>query len=114
MQKDFINRDNLTKEQIEFRKAICDKETKMNNDLISRSDIKDHIGELLLVYSGADLANAILNAIDNAPTVEPTFGLFREMLCAECGKRPQVKVLIDGEQIYPLNCGADMRGEDHD
>ena len=43
----------------------------MNNDLISRSDIKDHIGELLLVYSGAELANAILNAIDNAEPVEP-------------------------------------------
>lgn len=42
----------------------------MNNDLISRSDIKDHIGELLLVYSGEELANAILNAIDNAPAVE--------------------------------------------
>ena len=32
-------------------------------------DLKDHIGELLLVYSGEELANAILNAIDNAPTV---------------------------------------------
>ena len=42
----------------------------MNNDLISRSDIKDHIGELLLVYDGEELANAILNAIDNAPAVE--------------------------------------------
>lgn len=39
--------------------------------------------------------------IEDAPTVEPTFGMFREMLCAECGKRPQVKVLIAGEQIYP-------------
>ena len=42
----------------------------MNNDSISRRDIKDHIGELLLVYSGEELANAILNAIDNAPTVD--------------------------------------------
>lgn len=41
----------------------------MNNDLISREDIKDHIGELLLVYSSEELANAILNAIDNAPMV---------------------------------------------
>ena len=39
-------------------------------DTISRRDIKDHIGELLLVYSGEELANAILNAIDNALTVE--------------------------------------------
>ena len=32
--------------------------------------LKDHISELLLVYSGKELANAILNAIDNALTVE--------------------------------------------
>lgn len=43
----------------------------MNNDLISREDIKDHISELMLVYSGEELANAILNAIDNAEAVEP-------------------------------------------
>lgn len=43
----------------------------MNNDLISRSDIKTHISELMLVYSDTELDNAILNAIDNAPTVEP-------------------------------------------
>lgn len=42
----------------------------MNNDLISRSYIKTHISELMLVYSGTELNNAILNAIDNAPTVE--------------------------------------------
>ena len=42
----------------------------MNNDLISREDIKDHISELMLVYKGTDLDNAILNAINNAPTVE--------------------------------------------
>lgn len=30
----------------------------------------------------------VIDAIDNAPTVEPTFGLFKEMLCEECGKRP--------------------------
>ena len=42
------------------------------DDLISRRNIKDHIGELLLVYSGEELANAILNAIDNAPTIEIT------------------------------------------
>lgn len=43
----------------------------MNKDLISRIDIKDHISELLLVYSGEELANAILNAINTAETVEP-------------------------------------------
>lgn len=70
---------------------------------------------------------AILNAIDNAPTVEPTFGLFKEMLCAECGKRPKGKWICEdalhclyycsecrnnGEHIQPFCawCGADMRG----
>lgn len=33
-------------------------------------DLKVHISELMLVYSGTELDNAILNAIDNAPTVE--------------------------------------------
>ena len=42
----------------------------MNNDLISRSDIKTYISELMLVYSGTELDNAILNAVDTAPTVE--------------------------------------------
>jgi hypothetical protein len=42
----------------------------VSGDLISRKDIKDHISELLLVYSGEELADAILNAIDNAPSVE--------------------------------------------
>lgn len=41
----------------------------MNDDLISRRDIKDHISELMLVYKGTELVNAIFNAIDNAPTV---------------------------------------------
>lgn len=43
--------------------------------------------------------------IDNAPTVEPTFGVFREMLCSECEKncteckekRPQGKWIFDSE-----------------
>ncbi len=50
-----------------------------SEDLISRSDIKTHIGELLLVYSGAELANAILNAIDNAPTVSPEKALMDKL-----------------------------------
>lgn len=32
--------------------------------------LKVHISELILVYSGTELDNAILNAIDNAPTVD--------------------------------------------
>ena len=33
-------------------------------------DLKVHISELLLVYSGSELDTAIINAIDNTPTVE--------------------------------------------
>lgn len=89
----------------------------MNNDLISREDIKDHIGELLLVYSGEELANAILNAIDNAPTVEKRpqgkwkvypmpsasgFGLTIGIECPFCGYE------VDEKYDFCV-CGADMR-----
>lgn len=48
-------------------------EEQKQGDLISRRDIKDHIGELILVYSGEELTNAIINAIDNSPAVEYPF-----------------------------------------
>lgn len=66
--------------------------------------------------------------IDNAPTVEPTFGLFKELLCTDCEKRPQGEY-INGTQGYYCSlcyeidyayydhkfcpyCGADMRGKE--
>ncbi len=36
-------------------------------------DLKDHISELILIYSGTELDNAIINAIDNAPTVSDRY-----------------------------------------
>ena len=36
-----------------------------------------------------ECGNKVLDLIDNAPTVEPTFGLFKDMLCSECEKRPK-------------------------
>ena len=39
-------------------------------------------------YGDAIPVDWIMSAIDNAPSVEPTFGLFKEMLCIECDKRP--------------------------
>lgn len=79
----------------------------------------------------------IMSIINDAPTVEPTFGLFKDMLCAECDKRPhgewketryetaigityrQTQCSNCGwEHELPMwlnfcpNCGADMRGED--
>ena len=44
-------------------------------------DLKVHISELMLVYSGTELDNAILNAIDNAPTVEPCY---QTTSCLDC------------------------------
>lgn len=74
---------------------------------------------------GGVVNKPIYEIIDNAPTVEPTFGLFKEMLCAECGKRPKGKWICEdalhclyycsecrnnGEHIQPFCawCGAEM------
>ena len=95
-------------------------------DLISRRDIKDHIGELLLVYSGEELANAILNAIDNALTVPNEYMRGYEAAEREY-KRPQGKWIVksngttnyyacnkcenagDIQDKFCRECGADMR-----
>ena len=80
-------------------------------------NLKVHISELLLVYSGEELANAILNAIDNAPTVERQY--FPP--CEDCHKkmddirraydkamaRPQGKWVItleDTKGIHHIKC----------
>lgn len=66
-------------------------------------DLKVHISELLLVYSGEELANAILNAIDNAQTVKT--------YCYFCGQteygieRPQGKWIVSGLDYKCSNCG---------
>lgn len=103
-------------------------------------DLKVHISELMLVYSGEELDNAILNAIDNAPTVPlPDFKEGYKQAIRD-GKtnfsRPQGEWIITREEqgafgiIYKMkkcnrcdwesslliprnfcpNCGADMRG----
>lgn len=88
----------------------------MNDDLISREDLKKHITEIFeteekinkkwamgLKYSlkiidkapsvgsrieygsdGQPYRLFMSSGIDNAPTVEPTFGMFRAMLCDTC------------------------------
>lgn len=101
-------------------------------DLISRRDIKDHIGELLLVYSGEELANAILNAIDNAEAVEYTFEeAFQKTVCENklyCpNKRPKTEwvwhkggyykcancgEIENAKKNYCSNCGAPMINDD--
>lgn len=89
------------------------------NDLISRSDIKEHISELLLVYNGEELANAILNAIDNAEAVAPEKPQgewirkvdkagFISHICSECGAEIEVEDPKDDK--FCFNCGAEMKG----
>lgn len=79
-----------------------------------------------------------LEAIDNAPTVEPTFGVFKAICCEDCNKRPQgewifekannehtdgyicsmcgqsfhTKVPYFSEYNFCPKCGADMRVKD--
>lgn len=64
------------------------------SDLISREALRKAFHERIHYFnkSSWDEANSI---IDNAPTVEPTFGLFKEMHCAECGKKPQGEWIKD-------------------
>ena len=91
-------------------------EEKPQGDLISRSDIKDHISELLIFYigeftkcpkclydeaSGADLANAILNAIDNAPTVEPEKVYLAKVQFDE----EKLKEIVQTQVIDKINSG---------
>ena len=107
----------------------------MNNDLISSEALKKAI---LNQYDTTDPCTNywwqnIEKIIDNAPTVEPTFGLFKDMLCSECDKRPKGewiehhikgkdffgngficecgRIVMQKENFCP-NCGSDMRGED--
>lgn len=37
--------------------------------LVDADDLKEHIIQLILVYRGVRLDNAIIEAIDNAPTI---------------------------------------------
>lgn len=46
--------------------------------LIDADDLRVHISELMLVYGDTELDCEILNAIDNAPTVE------RPIRCKDC------------------------------
>lgn len=62
----------------------------MDNDLISREALKKEILKHREDYIDDNFFwTKLFNIIDNAPTVEPTFGLFKEMLCSECEKTPQ-------------------------
>ena len=83
-------------------------------------DLKVHISELMLVYSGTELDNAILKAIDNAPTViwcnETSDGL----PLMDLRPRPQGEWIRyrdnphQPEHIKCSNCGQYWSVADHD
>lgn len=100
----------------------------MNNDLISRSDLREDLRRFFPteVLEGIDtktLFAQIMHDIDNAPTVElcyqrpqgewikwnfKTFGAMGdwEYKCSNCEK------VYGGEHNFCPNCGADMRGDE--
>jgi len=92
-------------------------------------DLKVHISELMLVYSGEELDNTILNAIDNAPTVElligrmvngviipikrpqgewivKSSGTTHYFMCSKCGSAGDI------QDKYCRECGLKMKGGD--
>ena len=55
--------------------------------LLEAIDNQDNwLGQMELAH----MANInIYSLVNSMQTIEPTFGLFKEMLCSECDKRPQ-------------------------
>lgn len=122
---------NALKIEIKKQIAYCEDKSKHQSDM----------GEVLRYSNTSYGLRLAHNYIDNTPTVEPTFGLFKEMLCAECDKRPKGEwigdtdfdgtckcskcrmtfdtdrlkmVMCDGKYELPPccpNCGAEMRKE---
>jgi len=92
----------------------------MNNDLISRSALKEEIQKIELSLTNK---STILHQIDNAPAVEerPKGAWyrtgqsfihpykFRNFGCSVC--RYELDEHIKEEPNFCPNCGADMRGE---
>ena len=98
--------------------------------LINANELKEHISELLLVYDGKE----ILDAIDNAPTVdllvargtngvvipitrpqgEWYYSCDKGWECNQCRKTVKNMPIDDNKKAtydFCPNCGADMRGE---
>ena len=99
--------------------------------LIDADNLRIHISELMLVYSDTELDCEILNAIDNAPTVELVMSRmsngvliplrlpgewikkvddagFVSYICSLCGAEIEVEDCSDDK--FCFNCGAYMKG----
>ena len=98
--------------------------------------LKVHISELMLVYSGTELDNAILNAIENAPIITPDKiqAIMSDYLICRCEpertqgewikwdfktfgamgdweyKCSNCGKVYGGEYNFCPNCGAKMKG----
>lgn len=122
--------------EFQSRENMIEKTKAMNNDLISRSALKEEI--VNSDYLSSDEKSLFLSLIDNAPTVEAfteedMAGAYNEGYA--CGSRESEKpkgewvfrsgVTCGGyfkcnkcgeveraEKNFCPNCGADMRGED--
>ena len=88
MNNDLISR-NALKKDFKERLAKCDEwieKAKDKETRIRASTVKAFIAEVIMT-------------IDNAPTVTPTFGLFRDMLYSDCEKRPQGEWISINERL---------------
>jgi len=81
----------------------------MNNDLISRNDLKEKLNEIFDTVEVV-LFDDVISIIDNAPTVEPKQGEWDKIgeigLAYKCNKCGEVSVI---PTRFCPNCGADMR-----
>lgn len=97
----------------------------MNNDLISREDLKEVLKECAYSYDGVNtwiMKDEVLGIINNVPTVKvpedtvncvlTMFGecSYNETGCSDCEIKDKIrKALHEIPDNYCPNCGADMR-----
>lgn len=89
----------------------------MNNDLISRSALKE---DLRQYFTKGEALYQILTIIDNAPTVAYPFEKFRTLFCGTCQaymriepERPQGEwIIVDDTEKFIAKCSVCGRIED--
>jgi len=92
--------------------------TENKGDLISREALKKALHNFFegkIIDEPTYILRDVFCHIDNAPTVEPTFGVFKAICCEDCdkNKRPQGEwinkrtIKHDGE-FYCSNCDFEL------